>query len=216
MHSASDIFRTQSLLLFLVVGYSMCLFSLSVILIYWYYCCWSGLVLVCLSFKVHCFTFVRFIYRSLPVTDKNRTEKKRITYRLVTLQRKKPTNWIFSVSWAFMKMFTNFMGRTWINYDLIWLDQIIHKILYRHKERISNAIWLKTLVCLMISCRQQTHTLEKKKLKVIPVSWMVTRCSNKNLWLIISSRRSDEIVCTHFDSDRHFCFAICTRYIPLA
>lgn len=30
--------------------------------------------------------------------------------------------------------------------------------------------------------------------------------SNKNLWLIISSRRSDEIVCTHFDSGKHFCF----------
>lgn len=38
-----------------------------VLLIYWH--CFGPRRWCCLSFGVHCFTFIRFIYRSLPVTD---------------------------------------------------------------------------------------------------------------------------------------------------
>lgn len=125
----------------------------------WLYCivfgCWFGVG--CLSFKVHCFTFARFIYRLLPVTGPS---------RLVTLN-----GWtvdaLVHLSWAFYENVYGFYG---LNLNQLRFNMIRLNYIQTHKNTSTsldfvdntNAIWFKTLVPLLFVSRRREVTHSEK------------------------------------------------------
>lgn len=112
-------------------------------------CCSVGLVLVCLSFEVHCFTFAWFIYRSLPVTGKNNNdERAKKERRLVTLAKDEPTNRVQRSLWGIYENVYGFYGPNLnqLRFNMIRLNYI-KNTMYLTKERTPNTPYGRRHLC---------------------------------------------------------------------